>query len=171
MIYRFDDSLKLGHLGERFQDAYWGKHYNITAVSFKDDLAGTDRMFAVPGLPVFTFPVQYKYDDKATEFGNLFIETVSNVKTGALGWAQKCAAVKMSIYIPREGLFYMFQVKELIGCARKWFYQYRTRVAYNEGYETRGICVPRDKFVADMRSCETHSGEKTDALTQQRKVV
>lgn len=168
MIHRFYESLKLGHLGERFQDAYWCNIYDITPVSFVSDLAGTDRIFTVPELPVFNFPVQYKYDDKATDYGNLFIETVSNAKTKAPGWARKCAAVKMSIYIPREGLFYMFKVQELFARIREWFYKYPTRVASNEGYSTRGICVPRNVFLRDVRDCEIHNGEKTDTLTQQK---
>jgi hypothetical protein len=147
MIYRFDKQLAIGEKYEEEQDAFYQKWFNISASTPKENRIGIDRHCGVKLFPL-QFTLQYKGDDKATDTGNLFIEVISVDEKSVPGWAIRCAADYLSIYIPRENEFYWIHTPLLKAIVPFWAVKHSIGKTENEEYNTHGLLVPRETVEA-----------------------
>ena len=142
MIHRWNETKAQGDVYEAEQDAIWKKWYHITPATRDEDRQGIDRHFEAKACPI-KFTMQYKGDDRASSSGNLFIEVISIDCTGDHGWAIRCAADYLSIYIPDERYCYWIYMPHLKVCVPWWLTRFPIAKADNDGYQTHGILVPR----------------------------
>jgi len=153
MIHGFKEKLAQGEQWAKEQDGFWRQWFVVTDPTRDEDWSGIDRWFEPKGYKD-KFSVQYKGDDEAQKTENLFIEVISNDATGSPGWAIKCAADYLSIYVPVERYFYWFRTSWLKLIVPTWRTQFPIHQSANAGYNTHGICVPRihvEQSVACLR--------------------
>lgn len=95
--------------------------------------------------------IEYKTDEKTQHTGNVFVETISNSKTGALGWALKTQADFVAYYATGYEEVLLIQATKFREYIAYWVFQYPARPVRNQGYITFGLLVPWDdmKKVAD----------------------
>ncbi len=149
MHHEFHRSLAIGKEGEEQVDAIMGKWWHIKKVLLPADKAGTDRVLTLKKCSECTMRAQYKMDDAATTYGNLFIEFVSVDNTNAPGWAVKCDADWLCVWLPRENILYVLCVAMLKIWAPAWASVMKAdwKTIPNAGYNTLGVAVNREKII------------------------
>ena len=127
-------------------DFYQATHKVEIRIATEDEnKAGTDRWFQRPGRKVQA--IQYKIDFKAAETGNAFIELAHIGLYNAAGWAVKCKADWIVIYVPERNTAYWLKPHRIQShvvnfTKGSWVYRYPIRPARNRRYWTLGCCVP-----------------------------
>ncbi len=142
-MYEFNVSLQSGQEGELFM-RYWlskqypGLQWREVEPGGPTDLSGIDLYVTADES------VQVKWDKKAVKYGNVFIETISQVERGKPGWANKCAADVLYILCP--GLGHVFRIENPIEAFAEWLpgwgKSYGVKNVRNKSWTTRGIPVP-----------------------------
>ncbi len=147
----FKAKLAEGEAYAKEQDAIYSSKFNIRPSTPEEDRRGIDRHFKAKACP-FEFTMQYKGDERAATSGNLFIEIISVDTTMAPGWAIKCEADYMSIYVPQERHVYLLHVRMLHIWVPAWLMRWPVTQAQNKHYKTHGILIPR-KAIAKEPPC------------------
>lgn len=147
--HNFYASRDAGKRGEAQLDRYFEQFYDVIRELTLDEelLIAADRIFQIESTG-HRVSVEYKTDDKATDTGNIFVETVSNDVSGAPGWAYSSLAQVIVIYLPREGFAYFANAVRIKQSLDTWRKVYLEKRVWNDGYFTRGLCVPRPDFEA-----------------------
>jgi len=120
-------------------DRWIGETYRLRPSTDAEEWQGIDRhVVDEHGCDV---TLEYKFDQRWPQTGNVFIETVSNAGTERPGWALTCQAVWLLYFlVPHRVL--VFQMSQLRQAVDFWRERYPERAAHNEGYDTLGLCVP-----------------------------
>jgi hypothetical protein len=138
--HRFDDSIAVEARWAPTLDAWVGEAYVIRPATVREQWRGIDRIATgADGLPI---SLDYKCDERASDTGNLFIETISNTRSGRPGWALTSQAAWLIYFVTPHTVF-MFLMAELRACLPTWRRRFPEREARNEHYVTRGLCVPQ----------------------------
>ena len=144
-MHEFKASLQAGYEGELFMRHWLSKQYpglRWEEVDLRTDLSGIDLYVTAKES------IQVKWDNRAQETGNVFIETISQVEHNRPGWANKCAADVLYYLCP--GLGYLFRIERpvevLSGLLPAWEGRWGTKDVRNSSWTTRGICVPIQVF-------------------------
>ncbi|MBK8035333.1 MAG: hypothetical protein IPK17_38675 [Chloroflexi bacterium] len=156
--YRFQTQLQQGEQGEATLDAYFAQRYKITAATMAEQRRGIDRWFFNPTTGN-RFSLDYKTDTRATQTGNVFVETKHSDRPG---WAYTSEADWLFYYLPDAWMVYVvglpfLRAKRLSG----WAAQYPTRSAVNNSYTTYGLIVP----LADFARCASMTFDLREELT------
>lgn len=142
--YDFREQLDIGKQGEGKLDTFFRAHgFEIQCVNRSEERRGIDRVFRKDGGE---HTIEYKTDEKTQHTGNVFVETISNNKTGALGWAVKGLAdfvIYYAVGIEEAVIIRSTKLREKIA---EWFFAHPTRAVKNRGYMTYGILVPWEEF-------------------------
>ena len=144
----FTTDLKRGELGEAQLDAFFGQYWAIQPATSAQQSQGIDRAFYDLHTRQFAFSVEYKFDARAGQTGNAFIELVSSDATGQLGWAFTCTADRLFYCVPANLLVYVLDPTRLRRLLPAWVRAYckSLRAVPNQGrfqaYNTIGILVP-----------------------------
>lgn len=148
VIYHdFHKKLAEGKEHEDALDVHFSGTYEIQYVPRGADRLGIDRLFIHRGTRN-RYSVEYKSDSEAAQTGNAFVEIVSVDTTGALGWAKTCCAQWLIYYIPPTGRGYWFSPCAIKAHLEQWGRLYPVRKSYNNGYASKGICVPLGVFTS-----------------------
>jgi hypothetical protein len=144
--YGFIDQKTIGDKGEATLDKFFiDRGYKVEEVSKKEQKMGIDR-YIINGLGIRT-AVEYKTDTRTATTGNVFVETISNSKTGALGWAIKGQADFLLYYVPSWGKALLVDMGWVRNKVPEWIFQYKLRKILNKGYDSFGIPVPWNEFL------------------------
>ena len=122
--------------GQRLLAAIAKHLFTPVAVTRDEQRRGIDRRLA-PGVSI-----EYKTDSRAQHTHNAFIETVSVDTADKPGWAFSCTATILAYYVLGDELVYVFQPSHLRDLIPAWLAKFPTRQAQNDGYVTKGVCVP-----------------------------
>lgn len=142
--YDFRKQLDIGKRGEEKLDSFFSaKGIEIQCVNRFDERRGIDRIFRKDGRE---HTIEYKTDEKTQHTGNVFVETISNNQTGALGWAVKGLADCVIYYAVGIEEAAIIRSEELRAKIAEWFFAYPTRAVKNRGYMTYGVLVPWEEF-------------------------
>jgi hypothetical protein len=152
VVHDFAEKLAEGEAGEREQDEFYSRWFNIAEPSEAENRRGIDRKFRAKMCPL-GFTVQYKADRRAETTGNLAIEVVSVDTSQVPGWAIVCAADYLSIYIPAPREFYWFTSAGLRLWLPMGLMAYPTREAPNKDYNTVNLIVPKRRFAGPSWPC------------------
>lgn len=120
--------------------------FHITPATVAEDRSGIDFWFERAGI---TIGVQVKADNRLSETGNLFIETISVDTAGKPGWAEAPRADVLLYYAPQARLVYVIPMRFVRENLARWKATYPvrpTRNALNNGYRTYGLLAPREEF-------------------------
>lgn len=150
-IYKFQAQRKVGDAGEAKLDDYFSANgFEIRHVEMSEQRRGIDRVLIDKKTGKET-TVEYKCDTRTQKTGNVFVETISNSKTGALGWALKSQADYIAYYMTGIEEVLIIKTTKFREHIARWVFEYKARPVANHGYFTFGICVPADevKKVAD----------------------
>ncbi len=149
-LHEFRQSLGTGSLGETLLDGLFGSWWDIEPVSMDDQRRGLDRVFTRGDERL---DVEYKTDTKGAESGNVFLETVSNDRSGKSGWAHSTEADAVAYYLHEDGggRGLVFEPAELRKALHGWVRRFRIVTATNLGYHSYGVLVPA-KLAATMAS-------------------
>ena len=126
---------------------YISRGVEVRTASLAEDIGGKDRWFAYDGM---RYSVQYKMDFEAARTDRAFIELVHTGNYHAIGWAYKCQADWLLIYVQGPRRAYWFKpeyIRDRVGFSgNSWVWEYRQNIrpARNVDYWTLGICVPID---------------------------
>ena len=140
MRHIFYKSARIGEIGcERIR-----RHLRET---YRIETEPSDMPDQFRGIDLHAGHTSYevKTDQRAVDTGNAFIETLSNVGSGRRGWAWTCQADWLLYFATPDlelgTLFWLLpsMIREQVPV---WEREYRVRDAPNEGYVTRGVCVP-----------------------------
>lgn len=144
--YGFIAQKKIGDKGEAMLDKFFtDRGYRVEDVSMKEQKKGIDRyVINNAGQRV---AVEYKTDTRTATTGNIFVETISNNKTGALGWAVKGHADHLLYYVPDWGKAMLVEMHWVRYKIPEWTFKYKVRKIMNRGYDSFGIPVPWDVFL------------------------
>lgn len=144
----FHADLLRGEASEKRLDRVFRRRgFIIEEATKEENWRGVDRWFTGGPLKAKRFSVQYKCDWRARETNNIFWETVSNDRSGSLGWAMKARpeADWLIYFMPdaEKPNTLVFRGKDLPCLARKWRRHYpESKGVDNGGYCTFGIKVP-----------------------------
>jgi hypothetical protein len=143
-LHIFKNSLELGKTGEaQLDDFFIKKGWSIEYVTLEQERKrGVDRIIILPDKSRIT--VEYKTDIKTTKTGNVFLETLSNSKTGKEGWLKTSQAQWLIYYrmdVKLAALFNLADLKLLD------YSSYSVKKAINDGYYSEGIIVPWKDFI------------------------
>lgn len=105
-----------------------------------EEWEGADRV-TLGGPDGAGIRIEYKCDERAGLTGNLFIETVSNDRTGRPGWAHSCRS-DFLLYLVVPSTVLVFRPSCIRAALDGWALRYPTRAADNGGYRTLGVYVP-----------------------------
>lgn len=145
-IHDFKSKLKEGEAFERELDAYFSKWYDIEPVKdMRLQRIGIDRIFK-DRENGRTIKVEYKADSMAGKTGNVFIETISNSKSGAEGWVLKLQADIVIYYIPTTGDIIAIRPVDILLSLPEWIAKYKKVPAFNASYRSYGRLVPVEEF-------------------------
>jgi hypothetical protein len=144
MVHTFKDKLREAEEHERRLDEYFAEHFEISEVGIKDQKRGIDRVFKSKSGAIRT--VEYKCDSMAAKTGNVFIETISNDRTGQEGWIFKIQADLLIYYIPPTGEIIAIRPQEIWKRMPEWIQRYRAASARNPSYCSYGRIVPLREF-------------------------
>lgn len=147
-MHRWQEKLNEGKHFEAILDTYFqGKDFLIEPVGLEEDKRGIDRWFTSPKTNS-RFSVQYKADSRASETGNICIETVSvdapNLKRG---WIHTSQADYLAYFLPPENLIYLCRFSDVKARLPQWARTCKRGLAQNNGYVTVSILVPRAAFI------------------------
>ena len=146
----FDRSRLAGSDGETRIALHFRRWFDVEIASRDEDRSGVDMWFGYGGLRI---PVQVKTEALPAKTNNFFIETVSNDRTGAPGWALTPRADFVLYYVPPWNTVFVIPMRFITDRLAEWKRRYATRPTrdeLNNGYQTWGICVP----VAEFADCE-----------------
>jgi hypothetical protein len=147
--YGFQAQLKVGELGEETLDKYFAKKgYEIEKVSMKEQRRGIDRILKKDGKEI---KVEYKTDALTARTGNVFVETISSSKSGALGWSMKTHADYVFYYVPSYKQALILKPQYLRNKIPFWVFEYKQRPVRNKGYFSYGIPVPWEVLKKDCQ--------------------
>jgi hypothetical protein len=139
-IYEFDKQLAVGKAGEYKLDEFFGRWYNIEEVPLDfEKRVGADRLFVDPGGRQLL--IEYKYDVKSGETGNLIIETISNKERHKPGWALTCQA-DVVVWLLSSGEILAILPDDIRKQIPRWSDAYRSVVITNVGFTAVGLVVP-----------------------------
>lgn len=139
-IYKFQDQLKVGKIGEAKLDKFFKEIIGMTIeyATKKQELSmGIDRIFSKNGRECY---VEYKTDEKAVQTGNLFIETLSNSKNCKLGWVLTSQADRIVILV--GSTIYLMKLSELKEHIKTKGMKYRIGYSHNPTYMSEGRLMP-----------------------------
>jgi len=152
-IANFEQDLKRGERFEEKIDEYFVGEFafNIRRVNMTGQRSGIDRTWTNPeGI---TKTIEYKADTKAAETGNVFIEIVSNDRTGKAGWAFTSQADFLVYLVVGMGTLYFCEMAAVKKHAEGKWQRYRRVFCKNVGkYSSEGLLVPLDVFQKDTRA-------------------
>ena len=139
--YDFQEQKGVGDTGERILDTFFMYlGYEVEEVDLKSQRRGIDRKVTTPNGD--TMRLEYKTDALTAKTGNVFVETISSTKSGALGWALKTQADYVIYFVPdwRKALVISPQI--LRDKIPEWIFEYRQKPVKNAGYFSYGIPIP-----------------------------
>lgn len=143
-MHDFSESLDRGQMGELFFRYWLEKRYpglEMDAVDLATDLRGIDGFVRCE-----PHPVQIKFDERAHETGNVFVETLADVERDKPGWALKCDASVIWYLVPGAGLLFHVRPGDIAALVPQWQSRYTERDVPNRSWTTRGILVPIAEF-------------------------
>ena len=152
MVHKFDESLAFGQYMEQLLDDFFMRWFQIEEVTMDLQRLGIDRIF-VKHATGERFSVEYKADQRASETGNVFIETVSVMKgetVEKLGWALTSTAQRLVYFIPGPNRVYILDMNDIRDMLPKWGERCKMVNVQNEGYVGKGLLVP-------ITEIETHA--------------
>ena len=85
--------------------------------------------------------IDYKCDEAWRRTRNVFIETVSNARTGRRGWALTSEAEWLLYFLTPDRVL-VLTFTAVRRHLPTWQARFRLRAAVNDGYDTLGLCVP-----------------------------
>ena len=139
--YNFQEQKGVGDTGERILDAFFmSLGYEVEEVDLKSQRRGIDRIIVTPDGK--ELKIEYKTDALTASTGNVFIETISSTKSGALGWALKTNADYVIYFVPDWEKALIINPKILREMIPQWIFQYHQKPVKNAGYFSFGIPVP-----------------------------
>jgi len=139
--YDFQEQKGVGDAGESILDTFFmSLGYEVEEVDLKSQRRGIDRIVTKPDGE--TMKVEYKTDALTAQTGNVFIETISSTKSGALGWALKTNADYVIYFVPDWEKALIINPKILREMIPQWIFQYHQKPVKNAGYFSFGIPVP-----------------------------
>jgi hypothetical protein len=145
----FAPSLRRGQLAEEWLDRVFERDYEIRPASEGEQRRGIDRWFRRLAARRVV-PVEYQTDWRASETGRALVETVAvddGERPPKPGWAYSSRAVVLVYYVPGDDLIYLLTMARVRHHLRRWMAEYGPEVEVaNEGYVTKGVCVPLHEF-------------------------
>ena len=154
-VHNFQDSLKVGAIGEKLLDAHFISKFDIEPVEMVDQRKGIDRVFTHKETGAVC-TVEYKTDTKSASTGNVFVEIWSNKQSGKKGWAYTSQAQWLYFYMPgldKVCIIEMTRLKMVLGKWAKKGSGFRkvgvSNKSGNSFYTTEGILVPIEVFEAE----------------------
>jgi len=145
MLYRFGAQLAVGADGEE-RVAQWltGRGYRVSRVDDRDRQRRGVDLLVEPADGGDRVGVEVKTDRRAHATGNLFLETISVDGEGALGWLFRCEADWLVYLVAETGEALWYRPRDLFVAYWSWRQLAEVRSAWveNEGYRSRGLCVP-----------------------------
>lgn len=140
----FDTDVARGKAAEARIADLFSIDFDIQPASDEEDRSGIDLWFTRGGIEI---AVQVKADDVGARTGNLFIETVSVVESNKPGWAETPRADVLLYYVaPLVYIIPMRFVRENLARWKRQYSEATTRDERNDGYHTKGLCVPLREF-------------------------
>lgn len=139
--YDFQEQKGVGDAGESILDTFFiSLGCQVEEVDLKSQRRGIDRIVTKPDGE--TMRLEYKTDALTAKTGNVFVETISSTKSGALGWALKTQADYVIYFVPdwRKALVISPQI--LRDKIPEWVFEYRQKPVKNVGYFSFGIPIP-----------------------------
>lgn len=157
--YNFKDQLAVGDQGEQVLDSYFlSKGYDISEVDKEQQRRGIDRIMINPAGELLS--IEYKTDAITARTGNVFIETISSTRSGALGWAMKTHADYVIYYVPNYGKALVLKPDYLRNKVPFWIFEYKQRPVKNPSYMSWGIPVPWVDLAKDCKVLDINSKEE-----------
>jgi hypothetical protein len=140
--YKFREQLDIGQQGEAKLDDYFSSHgYEVREVDLADQKRGIDRVL-VNKKTGKEITIEYKSDSLTHKTGNVFVETISNNQTGALGWALKGQADFVVYYAIGYEEAIVVRSSRFRENIAEWIFKYPARPCKNPGYKSFGLLVP-----------------------------
>ncbi len=138
-VYDFKTQLARGKIAENKIDEYFKKWWNITTLTVQEEMKlGTDRIWANKKTGK-RYSVEYKFDEKSKETGNIFLETVSQKENNKLGWVLTSTAQILILYLPPYA--YRLNLLELRKDEEYWK-EYKEGTCKNKNYHSIGKLMP-----------------------------
>lgn len=139
--YDFQEQKGVGDAGESILDTFFiSLGCQVEEVDLKSQRRGIDRIIVTPDGK--ELKIEYKTDALTASTGNVFIETISSTKSGALGWALKTQANFVVYYVPDWEKALIINPKILREMIPMWIFEYRQKPVKNAGYFSYGIPIP-----------------------------
>ena len=146
VIYSFDESLKVGELGEdkilRFLQEQDGV-VDVLDLRNSKTAQRKDIDFLVKTND-FRFTVELKTDTYRS--GNFFFETVSAIETRSLGWTLKSRANLLAYYFIKTDTLYLLQMSDIRAIVKDDTFQVYKKTVKNRFsngiYTSEGLAVP-----------------------------
>ena len=151
-VHNFQNSKKIGDIGEKLLDAHFMGKFEIEAVEMVDQRKGIDRVFTHKKTGAVC-TVEYKTDTRAADTGNVFIEVWSNKQKEKRGWAYTSQAQWLYFYMPGIDEVCVIEMTKLKMLLPEWIEAAYRKVGVanksgNTFYTTEGILVPIGVFEA-----------------------
>lgn len=150
MTHNFSDSLEVGEKYEGELDEHFSQWFIVKKVSMDLQKLGVDRIFTKRKTGE-RFTVEYKADSRASETGNMYIETVSVGRDEdtvvTKGWIYTSTAQLLVYFLPdwnRAYIMDMLSLRDKVN--EKWIKHHKTARADNGNYWGEGILVPLQKM-------------------------
>ena len=150
-VHEFQDSLKKGEKGEKELDKFFKKTFEISDVPMELQRAGIDRVF-IHKKTRSRCTVEYKTDFAEKRYGNVFLETWSNVQDQKRGWMYTTLAQWIYFYLPHRKEVCIIDVVSLKEHLKELEEKYPVKSALNRipnnggFYRSEGVCVPYKEF-------------------------
>lgn len=138
--HAFDTSFKRGELVEGALDEHFSESFFIRKATAAEQRTGIDRVFT--DEEDISFAVEYKADWRATETGNVFVETISVDTQRVDGWAYTSQADWLVYAFPQERRYVLLRFAELRAKLPEWLRTFPRGKARNATYHTHGVLVP-----------------------------
>lgn len=112
----------------------------------EEQLAGIDMTIRVrkDSLPGCMRSLEVKFDERAEETGNIFVELYSNEQSRRKGWAYTSTADVLLVVVPEKGHQHLFFIRPpaLRAALPAWRAEYREARAQNATFNSLGVLVP-----------------------------
>lgn len=144
--YDFHEQLEKGETFEKELECFFVSKYDITVeqVSLNKQRLGVDRIFTFPNGRKYS--IEIKTDFLAQKSHNVFVETLSNSKTGKKGWAYTTTADFLIYFVPGFKKAAVVRPIVLREKLKEWSIIYKTRYCKNKDYYSAGLLVPWSQF-------------------------
>jgi len=151
--YDFQEQKGVGDDGESILDTFFmSLDYEVKEVGITDQRIGIDRIIVTPDGK--ELKIEYKTDTLTASTGNVFIETISSTKSGALGWALKTQADYVVYFVPDWKKALIMKPKIIRELIPTWVFTYKQKPVKNAGYFSYGIPVPWDEMKKHCKEIE-----------------